>query len=102
MFAVAFAVAVPGSTQVLYSTGKRASAALLSTMLTFVEMVPRVTVKKKNQEELFFCVDSGPVARIFSYPSNPRVSTFHSIHIPHMPGGENSDWHLHKGPLPAG
>ena len=74
MFSAAFGVAVPGSTQVLYSTGKRASAALLDNIQTFVNLADdTVHIQKCNQEELFFSVNGGVRTKIFSYPSNPRV-----------------------------
>jgi hypothetical protein len=90
MYMAVMAAFVPGVRIAAYSTGKRASGALLGWMLRFLKFIPKAMrrIVRKNHEELFLAAmelpaNQGPgsakakeaesaedTSRIYSYPSS--------------------------------
>jgi len=74
MFSAAFGIAVPGTEQSLYSTCSRASKALLDMVRRFLDITNMVSIKKCNQEDLFFTLHGSTLlTKIHCYPGNPEV-----------------------------
>ncbi len=75
MFVASYGLAVPNSTQCIYSTGRRASQALLELIRDFIKKGKYADkIIKCNQETLVLQGDNPlDIRKIHSYPSNPKT-----------------------------
>ena len=84
MFVVAMANSVEGLEQAIFSTGRRASQKLLELVYRLMCKVPgmKESIVKYNVETLWVQGPGGPddVRKIFSYPSNVKISLPPPIH----------------------
>ena len=75
MIVIAFALVMPGSTQAIFSTGRRASRNLLE--ICYKHLVDLGLSDREvgfNQENLFIKdPESGKISKIYCYPSNSKV-----------------------------
>lgn len=77
MFVVAMAWAVEGVEQAIFSTGRRASQKLLELVYRFICEIPgmKESIVKHNVETIWIRGPDGDIRKIFSYPSNVRISS---------------------------
>jgi hypothetical protein len=80
MIVVAFAIVKKGSTQSIFSTGRRASSNLLEICKKFAIEVGAV-IERDNMEELWIVHDDKSISKIFSYPANAKVFIFFSFYL---------------------
>lgn len=84
MIAIAYAEVMPGHTQSIFSTGRRASKNLLDICYKLaVERGLSQYIDRFNQEELIFLWDKEKkiYSKIFSYPANAKVIIFFFVNI---------------------
>lgn len=83
MFVVGMMFAVEGLEQAIFSTGRRASQKLLELIYRFLCKIPnmRESIIKHNVETIWIRGPNGDqdVRKVFSYPSNVRISHFRSF-----------------------
>jgi hypothetical protein len=80
MIVVAFAIVKKGSTQSIFSTGRRASSNLLEICKKFAIEVGAI-IERDNMEELWIVHDDKSISKIFSYPANAKVFIFFSFYL---------------------
>lgn len=80
MFVVAMMFSVEGLEQAIFSTGRRASQKLLELVYRFMCKIPgmRESIIKHNVETIWIRGPNGDqdIRKVFSYPSNVRISFF--------------------------
>lgn len=76
MFVVAMMYAVPGVEQAIFSTGRRASQKLLELVYRLLCKIPgmRESIVKHNVETIWIRGPDGDERKVFSYPSNVKIS----------------------------